>query len=334
MATIRDVADRAGVSVGSVSAVINKTAPVSDDMRTKVLKAVEELGYTPDGVARSLKLGKTGIVGLLISDIANPHFTALVSAIETALDDAGYTLTLTNSAESTEKEFRHLDVLRRQRVDGLILDLSGTSADYAARLRQAIAVPAVMIDRMVDGLPYDSVLLDNIAAGRLVTEYLLRSGHKRIAVVTGRDGVSTTTDRLHGYRMALEDAGVDYDPQLILPGNFKIDDAANATRTLLNMRPRPTAIFSMNNLMTIGVMIAMRDYGFKCPQDISIAGVDDFEWSNAFSPRLTTAAQPIADIASKAVERLLSRISGDDTGPARQDILPPRLLVRESVRTL
>ncbi len=334
MANIRDVAQRAGVSVGSVSAALNQSASVSKEMRRKVLAAVEELGYTPDGVARSLKLGKTHTIGLVISDIANPHFTAMVSAIEVACDAAGYTLTLCNSAENSDKEMRHLEVMRSQRVDGLILDLSGSGPDYAARLRRTIAVPAVMIDRTVEGLLFDSVLIDNVAAGRMVTEYLLRSGHRRIAVVAGRAGVSTSTDRIAGYREALEDNGIAFDPNLVVAGDFQTEPAAAAARILLNRRPRPTAFFSINNLMTIGVMKELRDQGFRCPEDISIVGVDDFEWSNAFAPRLTTAAQPIADIGARAVQCLLERLTDQYEGAPRRTILTPRLIVRDSVRDL
>lgn len=334
MATIRDVAIRAGVSVGSVSAALNRTAPVSEEMRRRVMAAVEELGYTPDGVARSLKLGRTRTIGLVVSDIANPHFTAMISAIEVACDAAGYTLTLCNSAENSDKEFRHLGVMRSQRVDGLILDLSGSGADYAAKVRRAIAVPAIMIDRTVDGLDLDSVLIDNHSAGRVVTEYLLRSGHRRIGVVAGRAGVSTSMQRVAGYREALQDAGIAFDPELVVAGDFQIAPAVEAARALLNRRPRPTAILSINNLMTIGVSKALHDQGFRCPHDISIAGIDDFEWSNAFAPRLTTVAQPIAEIGARAVECLLQRLDDGFEGASRQIVLTPKLIVRDSVRMI
>jgi LacI family transcriptional regulator len=333
MATLRDVALRAGVSIGSASAVVNSTAPVSPEMREKVTRAVEELGYTPDGVARSLRLGRTRTIGLVIPDITNPHFAAMASAIEVACDAAGYTLMFCNTSDDAAKELRLLRLMRTQRVDGIILVPSGASTD-AEPLRTAITAPTVIVDRTIDGLDFDSVLLDNRAASRMVVEYLIRSGHRRIGVVAGRTGVSLSSERLEGYRETLEENGIAFDESLVAGGEFQPEPAYRAAITLLHRRPRPTAIFSTSNHTTIGVMKALADQGFRCPQDISVAAIDDFDWSSAFSPRLTTAAQPIAEIGRSAVEALLARMRGAAGAVPRRIVLQPQLIVRDSCKTI
>jgi len=333
MATLRDVALRAGVSIGSASAVVNGTAPVSPEMRTKVLRAVEELGYSPDGIARSLRLGRTRTIGLVVPDITNPHFAGMASAIEIACDRAGYTLMLCNTADDPAKEIRHLKLMRTQRVDGIILVPGGATVEVEP-LRQAIAAPTVLVDRTLDGLDCDAVLLDNRAASRMVVEYLIRSGHRRIGIIVGPAALSMSGERLAGYRETLAENGIPVVEALVVAGDFQSEPAYQAAVALLHRRPRPTAIFSTSNHTTIGTMKALADQGFRCPRDISVAGIDDFEWSNAFAPRLTTAAQPIAEIGGQAVAALLERMSGTGASQPRRFVLAPRLIVRDSCRAI
>lgn len=335
MATLRDVANRAGVSIGSVSAVINRTAPVSTALRQRVMEAIEELGYAPDGVARSLKTGRTRTIGLIIPDITNPLFAALASAIERACDAAGYALVLCATADDPEKELRHLQLMRTQRADGLILVLSGVEPGDAGAIRRLVTVPAVLVDRTLQGLAdFDSVTLDNRAAARMAMEYLIRSGHRRIGIVTGRPGISISTDRLEGYREALAEAGIGFTEDLAACGDFRIDTAIEATVALLHRRPRPTAIFSTSNLTTIGVMRAIAEQGFRCPQDISVAAIDDFEWATAFSPRLTAVVQPVQAIGARAVDCLLARLGGTPPAEPAHHVFAPQLVVRDSCRVI
>lgn len=335
MATLRDVANRAGVSIGSVSAVINRTAPVSATLRQRVLAAIEELGYAPDGVARSLKTGRTRTVGLIIPDITNPLFAALASAVEQSCDAAGYTLVLCATADDPDKELRHLQLMRTQRADGIILVPNGIQPGNVEAIRRLIRVPTVLVDRTLQGLAeFDWVTLDNRAAARMAVEYLVRSGHRRIGIVTGRPGISISTERLEGYREALEGTGIGFDEGLAACGAFHIDTAIKATATLLHRHPRPTAIFSTSNLTTIGVMRAITEQGFRCPKDISVTGIDDFEWSAAFSPGLTAVVQPIQAIGERAVERLLARIDGRVAAAPSRDVFAPQLVVRDSCRVI
>jgi LacI family transcriptional regulator len=334
MATLRDVALRAGVSIGSVSAVVNRSAQVSPAMHAKVITAIAELGYAPDAIARGLKMGKTRTVGLILPDITNPHFAGIARAVETACDAAGYMLMLCSTADDPDKELRHLRLLRMQRVAGLILVLGGIEPGHVDAIRKAIGVPAVLVDRVMRGLSFDAVVLDNRKASRLVVDYLIRSGHRRIGVVAGDQRISLSAERLTGYRQALQKHGIAFDPHLVATGDFRVEPAFRATVSLLHRRDRPTAILSTSNHTTIGVMNALAAEGLSCPDDVSVAGIDDFEWSGAFAPRLTTAAQPIAEIGTKAVELLLGRLSGGVSGEPRRVILPPRLMLRDSCRQM
>ncbi|SHG35151.1 transcriptional regulator, LacI family [Kaistia soli DSM 19436] len=334
MTTLRDVARHAGVSIGSVSTVINNTAPVSPALRAKVLLAIDELGYVPDAVARSLKMGRTRTIGLILPDITNPHFAAIAGAIEIACDAAGYSLLLCNTMDNPTKELRDLRLMRTQRVDGVILVPGVGDGDYIGELNRAVSVPIVLIDRTLPGLDFDAVVLDNRAASHGLVDYFVRSGHRRIGIVIGPPGISIAKQRLEGYLQALADHDIDVEPAYIAHGGFQPEPDYHATAGLLALRRRPTAIMSTSYHTTIGVMKALLDKGFRCPNDISVAGIDDFVWATAFSPKMTVMAQPIADMARHAAQRLFGRISGAITGPAEVLVSPPTLLVRESTRPL
>lgn len=332
MTTLRDVAARAGVSIGSVSAVVNDAAPVSPALRERVERAVAELGYVPHGLARSLRLGRTNTIGLLVPDITNPHFSGLASAIEVACDRAGYTLTLCTSTDDVAKELRQLGVLRAQRVDGVILVPGGGPGHEAGAIRRLLQGPVVLVDRTLPGLEADAVLLDNAMAARLVVDHLVELGHRRIGLVSGPERLSIAAERLGGYRVALERHGMAFDARLVVDGGFQAEPAARAALALLGRRPLVSAIVAASSHTTIGVMQALRDRGLRCPEDVSIAAIDDFAWADAFAPRLTTAAQPIQALGAAAVQRLLGRIRGSLQGPPVATVLPPRLLVRDSSR--
>ncbi len=259
MTTLRDVARHAGVSIGSVSTVLNNTAPVSPALKAKVLKAVEELGYVPDAVARSLKTGRSRTIGLIVPDITNPHFSAVASAIEIACDASGYALLLCNTTDSPAKELRDLHLMRRQRVDGVILVPSGSGEAYVAELKRAATMPVVLIDRTLEGFDADAVVLDNRAASYGIVDYLVRAGHRRIGIVAGPTSMSIAEERLAGYRQALEEHAIDYIEDLVARGAYQPEPDYRATASLLARRPRPTAIVSTSNHTMIGVMKALAE---------------------------------------------------------------------------
>ncbi len=327
-ATIRDVARLAGVSVATVSATVNGSAYVSPELQDRVHKAIAEVGYHPDGIARSLRKRATQTVGLIISDITNPFFTALVRGVEDAAHARGYAVILCNTDEQLDKERAYLRLLRSRRVDGVIMAPAGAADVYRVFLE--VRTPIVFIDRRVPTVPADTVVVDNVGGARQAVEHLLSLGHRRIGAITGLPHISTTHERLQGYRQALASAGIATDPELVREGYSRLDGGYRAAHALLGQPRRPTAIFATNNLMCIGLMRAVMERGLRCPEDLSVACFDDFEWASVFRPRLTTVAQPTYEMGARSVELLFGRLDGTAPSRPREVVLSPTLMVRES----
>ncbi len=329
MKTTRDVARRAGVSSSTVSHVVNGSRFVSDDKRQRVLQAMDELGYEPNAVARSLKVSRSNTLGLIISDISNPFFAEVIRGAEDAAQANGYTLILCNSDEDPAKEETYLRELRAKRVDGLLLTPAGQAHEYLRKLVRA-RFPIVFLDRDISSLPVATVLLDNEAAAYAAVSHLVRLGHRRIGAISGRPFISTTMERLAGYARALREAADGVDEQLVASGSSRIDGGANATEQLLALDKRPTALFSGNNLMTIGALSALAAHGLEVPGDMALVGIDDFPWADVLRPRLTTVAQPAYDLGRVSAELLLKVMqAGLPTVPERV-VLSGTLRVRES----
>ena len=330
MATIRDVARQAQVSTATVSATLNSSAYVSPGLKARVLAAVEALGYAPSGIAKSLKTGRTRLLAVIAADVSNPFFTQVTNALEAAAYDRGYSLILCNSDESFERERHHLNLVRAQRCDGLVLSPTGDPAAYKAAGLGLFAMPTVLIDRVLDFWQADSVTIDNESAAFQATSYLLDLGHTRIGTISGPSHVSTGAGRLKGFHNALAARGVASNQSYVRSGDFREDAAYAAMREMLSLKPPPTAVYVANNLMLIGVMRAIAEAGFNCPKDISVVSTDDFNWSTAFRPRLTTVRQPVREMGREAVRLLVDRITRNGAEPARRLVLQPTLIVRES----
>ncbi len=332
MANIRDVAKHAGVSIATVSTALNGTGPVSEKTMRRIWEAVEAVGYAPNGIARSLRLGRSRLLGLIVSEITNPFFGALTLAVEKAARAQGYAVIVCNSNEDEARELELLELLKVQRVAGILVAPSGQGVKYRDSLSRDAGAPLLTIDRQIEGLERDFVGLDNRAAGRMITDYILRLGHRRIAFIGGRMGVSTSDLRFEGFCDALAAAGLQADPALCLRADFRGDAAYTVAQPLLAMAERPTAIVAANNVMALGALQAIGDLGFRCPQDVSVAGIDDFPWSTALRPRLTTVAQPIEEIGQAAVEMLLDQLTegGAPAATGRSRIFQPTLIARDS----
>jgi LacI family transcriptional regulator len=329
VATARDIARAVGVSTSTVSHVLNGTRWVSPELRQRVLEAADRLGYEPDALARSLRVRKTNTIGLLISDIANPFFTAVTRGIQDVVQARGYALILSNSDEDPDKEVGYLRVLTSRRVDGIILAPAGTAYPYLAGLAGS-GFPIVLLDREISGQAVAAAVLDNRGAAVAATEHLLGLGHRRIGVIAGRPHISPTEERILGYRSALEDAGVEYDEALVTSGGSRLAEARRAAEQLLALTPRPSALFVTNNMMTIGAMGAIRHASLRVPEDISIVSIDDVSWADVFEPRLTTVAQPTYELGRTAADLVLRRITGDADAAAVRVVLPGHLIIRES----
>ena len=324
-----DVARLAGVSVTTVSHVINGTRPASERTRERVLAAIERTGYRPNTIARALARGGTQSLGLAISGLSNPYFTDVVAAIEAAAGRAGHTLLLGDTREDPEHELRIVRALAERQVDGMLLAPTVGALEHALPYLEAQDVPVVLLDRFVDA-PLDQVGCDNEQPTARLVEHLVDLGHRRIAMAIGIPGLSTTDERVRGYRMALEQGGLEFDPALVAEGGSQRDRAHAAMHALLDARrPADRGRVSGNNFMTIGLLRAIAERGLTVPDDIALVAFDDFEWADLFAPRLTVIRQPTTELGSRAVELLLSRLE-DPARPPRTERLEATFVHRDS----
>ncbi|MCE4944592.1 MULTISPECIES: LacI family DNA-binding transcriptional regulator [Streptomyces] len=327
MTTMVDVARRAGVSVATVSHVVNDTRPVRPDTRAAVLAAIEDLGYTHNTLARSLVTARTRSIGLAVSAISNPYFTEILQGVEAGALEAGYSLLIADPHDDPGHERKVVQLLHERRVDGMIVAPSAEPAeliDYVTRRR----VPTVFLDRLV-GDGFDQVCAESAEPVRRLVEHLADLGHTRIGLVAGLPGLSTTTERVEGYRAGLRARGLPFAPELLAGGNSEAEGAQDATRHLLAAPEPPTAIITANNAMTIGALQALRDLGLEVPRDIALACFDDFSWADLFTPRLTAIAQPSKELGAAAVRLLLARLD-DPARPPRTVRLPCTFVHRTS----
>jgi LacI family transcriptional regulator, galactose operon repressor len=331
VATVRDVARRAGVSVSTVSHVLNRTRFVSDELRERVLAAMDELEFEPNAAARMLSLKRSNTLGLIVSDIRNPFFASVARGVEDVAQERGYTVVLCNSDETLVREAACLKALQNRQVDGVLLASAGVADEYVARLVQA-GYPIVLVDRDLPDLEISAVVLDNKGAAYSAVRHLIERGHRRIGMLSGRDSITTTTERIAGYEHALRESGIDPDPALVISGQSTSEGGTAATHALLDVAPRPTAIFSGNNLMSIGALHAISSRGLNVPQDIALVGFDDFPfpWADAFRPHLTTVAQPTYELGRQAAELLVDVLNGRSQSAPHRIVLDGKLVIRES----
>ena len=330
MSTIRDVAKRAGVAISTVSAVINRSAPTSDDVIARVERAIAEIGYAPQHAAQTLRSGRSKLVGVIVPDITNPHFSALARVVETECLKAGYMTFVYNTDEDTEHEMRILRMMRSQRVAGLILISTRSDSRHGRRLMAEINVPTVLMGSSVAGAPYDFVALDDVAAGRMAAGRLLELGHRRILVIGGRPGVSSHESRLNGCRMAFKERGLDLAEDHVGLARFTAARAYEETCRRMSAPSPPTAIVSLSNFMTLGVLRALTALKVACPGQVSFIGVDDLDWADIMRPRPTLIAQPIEDMTRTAIAALLEQAANSSEPTARKLLFAPRLVERES----
>lgn len=332
MTTIREVAESAGVSYATVSHVINNTRLVSPETRERVLAAMAALNYRPNALARSLRQGKSNTIGLVLPDSANPFFAEISRSIEDEAFRKGYSVFLCNTELDTQRELFYVDVLSKKQVDGIIFIAAGDQADSLDFLLRR-NLPVVMIDRNVPSVELDAVLTDNQLGGLLATQHLLDLGHTRIACIAGPSSITPSAERIIGYRKALEQAGLPYDENLVVRGDYHAQSGLEITHFILKMDPRPTAIFALNDLMALGALRAAAEAGCSVPKDLAVVGYDDLELSRFTNPPLTTIAQPKKEIGVQAVNMLIDRMSQRNKPPTRL-VLPPELIVRRSTQAI
>ncbi len=331
-ATIREVAERAGVSIGTASNVISGTARVSKARTAKVLNAIRELDYHPNEVARSLKIKQTKMLGMLLPDITNPFFSDMIRGAENAALERGYLLLAANTDEQVERERRFVAALRSRQVDGILLAAAASKTESHLKSAVAAGVHIVCLDRTAPGLDLDAVLADNVRGAEECVRHLIRSGHSRIAIIAGPHELHNARERLTGYRNALKEAGIRYSEDLVRQGDFREEAGYRLGKELLVRRDRPTAIFVCNGVMTLGLLIAVDELAVRCPEDIALATFDDLPFAHSFHPHLTAVAQPANSIGYQGANLLIDRVEGKRAGDPLVLRLPPELKIRESTR--
>jgi LacI family transcriptional regulator len=307
MTNIKDVAVKAGVSITTVSHVINETRYVSDDLKARVYSAMEALNYRPNTLARSLRSGRSRTIGLVIPDISNLFFAEISRKIEDKGFEYGYSVILCNTDDNREKEKSYIDVLLEKQVDGIIFISAGAAKESVFKPKD-VDIPIVVADRDIPNLTSDIVLIDNHKGGYDATSYLISLNHKRIACIAGASPVTPSALRVEGYKHALEDAGISVDEILIRPGDFRYESGETCMLELLKTPNPPTAVFVCNDMMALGAIRGIQISGKKIPEDISLVGFDNIPLSRTVYPALTTMAQPIVDMAEVAVNLLVDRI--------------------------
>lgn len=326
-----EVARAAGVSQTTVSHVLNKTRRIAPSTERAVLEALERTGYVSDRVARSLRTGRTGTIGLAISAISNPYFADVVHAIEREVTEAGFTLLLGDTHDESDRELKVTRELLAHRPDGVIVAPSARP-ERTLHLLQRLQVPVVLVDRTVANLQgVDSVAVENVESTAELVSHVADRGHRRIGYISPLAGLTTSTERLEGYRRGLARFGIEYDARIV--ASYDSADPLVVMRELLATDSPPTALVAGNNQTVIETMRALQRLGVAVPDRISLAGFDDFPWADLFSPRLTTVRQPVDEIGRTAARFLLSRLADGSIAP-RAATLQPTLMVRDSVRPL
>ena len=328
MVTMRDVARHAGVSIATVSHVINETRPVSDELRDRVLDSMDHLGYQPNTIARALRSKHSNTIGLIVPDGRNPFFAEVAQGIEEVSLEHEYSLILCDSGNDLGKVLIHTKNLSAKRVDGIIFTTSGDDfEDINSLIEENIAV--LVIDLDASPIAADAVLFDNFKGGRLAAQHLLELGHRRIACITGPSRQSLRRDREKGYSSALSDAGILEDGSLVREGDFQPSSGYNHALDLLSGPDPPSAIFACNDLMAMGALRAAREVGLEVPAQLSIIGFDDIYLSAFTTPTLSTIRLPKREMGRLAGQILLRRIQ-DHTRAVEQTIVDLELIVRES----
>jgi LacI family transcriptional regulator len=328
--TIKDVAAKAGVSTTTVSHVINDTRFVSNILRNRVLEAIQDVGYYPNRLARGLRRGDTATIGLMIPDNSNPFFAEIARIIEDIGFANGYSVILCNSAGDLGRESAYIDMLLSKQVDGVIFIAAHSEPNNLMKLRQS-KTPVVLVDRDIPLFFGDVVLVNNEQGGYIATKYLLELGHTKIACLAGPSTVTPSADRIKGYMRALNEAGIETREDYLLTGDFEYQSGENAMDKLTSLSDSPSAVFVCNDMMAIGMMRRAKFHNLRIPEDISIIGYDNIQFSAAVSPALTTIAQPVKELSSAAITRLISKIQSEvDNQEGTRIVLDTQLIIRDS----
>lgn len=336
---MQDVARLAGVSIATVSAVINDKSVVSEELTKRVRRAIRMLNYQPDILARSLRLQKSHMLGMVMPQIASPFYAEVLRGVEDEARENGYSVLISDSRGDLEEEEKQLIALISRRVDGILL--APVNPQSVAYRFQDLNLAVVLFDRYPSGFPGSVVMVDNVDASRRGAKCLIDAGHKRIAIIAGTQGILTAEERVKGTRDIMNESGIPLPPEYVKAGNFNMRGGYVAAIELMRLPSPPTAVFSHNYEMTLGLMRALSELGILCPAQISVLGFDDFvvgadgfSWATMFSPQISCIAQPSYSIgreSAAALIRKMSRKDDDEAIPEQILRLKAELRVRESI---
>ncbi|MEO8285981.1 MAG: LacI family DNA-binding transcriptional regulator [Chloroflexota bacterium] len=333
MPNIHDVAKHAGVSIATVSRVLNGSARVRSDIRERVEASMEALSYQPNPAARSLRSNRSRIIGLLISDIQNPFFMGLIRGVEDEALKHEYSVILCNSNENTQRERQYLDVLYMERVAGVIVvPTSENLGEEALKRFRERGVPVVAVDRRVKDKNIDAVLSDSLRGAHEAVGHLVANGYRHIGMISGPNSVTTGRERLEGYRQTLREAGIALNPELERIGSFTMESGYDLTEQLLELNHPPDALFIANNMMTLGALNAIHARGLRVPEDVAIVSYDYTQWAEPGPVSMTSVMQPARELGSTAALRLFQRLQNPEIQSRQEIILAPTLQVGESSR--
>jgi DNA-binding LacI/PurR family transcriptional regulator len=334
--SIKDIAKAAGISHSTVSRALSDSPLVKAETKARIQRLAREMGYSPDARARSLVKGQTRTVGVVVTTIADPFVAEVVQGIESTAHDHDYTVILCSSSAEPEREIAAVEMLRSKRVDGVIVTSSRVGALYLEHLER-IGAPIVLINSHSEnsGRYTYSVSVDNQHGGHLATAHLIQLGHRRIAYISRPSDFSSNLERMAGYRQALDEAGLAFDPALVVPGTGHADGGETALPALLALDEAPTAVFCYNDMTAIGLLHAAREVSLQIPQNLAVVGFDDLLLSSYVCPPLTTVAQPKAEMGQRAFHMALDLMTTKD--PIEEGfanvVVKGRLIVRESSKT-
>ena len=332
--TIKDVAEKAGVGLSTVSRVISGGYPVSEEARHRVEAAIMELGYSPNAVARSLKSQKTMLIGVVVADISNPFYMQMIKGIEIVTEKQGYHIMISSSEEDPERERKTVGHFLDRQVDGIIVATCQTDGVALSRIKES-GTPLVLVDRHVPGIRFDAVLEDNVSNAYDITLHLIESGHKRISVVNGKTDVSTAFERYQGFLLAHTDSGLSVDERLILDGSKgKAEEAVRQLLGTLEREEWPTAVFATNNSRCETIIKVFMEMNIKVPDDISIISYGNIHNPWMYSVKLTHVCQDVHRLGRKTAELLLEKLTIVDGSYTREYVINSSIVYGDSVKKL
>ena len=330
-ATIQDVARVAGVSAATVSRVLNGQSSVDSELAARVRQAVADTLYVPNSNGRALRRQVSDVWAAIVSDVQNPFFTGMVASLEAVAAQRGLSVMLCNTDEHVSRERLYIQTAIAQRMAGVVIAAASAKQSDLSSLVTA-GIPVVVVDRRIDSYAGDTIFVDNYLAGRQASEHLMQMGYQRIACIAGPSEVSTTEDRLAGFRDALAKGKHPLTSAMVRRANLRPEGGEVAMRALLASSHRPDAVFATNGPLTVGVYRAIQAEGLSMPQDVALVGVDDDQWTRMVVPGVSVIRQPVAEMGALAAELLLSRGSASHSAP-QHIVLDPELLVRASSAT-